>query len=99
MDHNPLPQTFRPQTSPPLTGTLSLNMRSGMEKAMDVLLGLPNGVHFRRFVCTEHFGIYLQCVTTLVEAFSHTLEFIDISSDPVREFCLPRDTDSGLNVH
>ena len=70
-----------------------------MEKTMDLLLGLLNGIHFRRLVCTRHLGIHLQYMTTLMEACSHTLESIDIGSRSLRESRLLRDTNPGLNVH
>ena len=89
----------RPQTSPPLTGILSLNLSHGMKRTMDSLLGLPNGIHFRRFVCTRHIGVHFQYMTTLMEACSHTLESIDIGSRSLRESRLLRDTNPGLNVH
>ena len=89
-----------PRTSPPLTGTLSLDVSQAMQVTTRALLGLPNGVRFRRFVCTgraqpDDFGHMM----SLVEACSQTLEYIDIKFQPSREFLLVCGTNLGLNVY
>ena len=95
-DHRTPP--FRPQTSPPLTGTLSLDLPQGLQRTMNALLGMPNGVHFRKFVCTRHLWVHLEFMMTLVEACSHTLEYIDIKFHAHCMFLLLRGMNSGLNV-
>lgn len=52
------------------------------DKRQSPLLGLPDGIHSRRFVCTRHLRVQRLYMMMLVEACSHTLEFIDIVFRP-----------------
>ncbi|KAF9778178.1 hypothetical protein BJ322DRAFT_501077 [Thelephora terrestris] len=70
--------TFKPSTSPPLTGTLLLYMLNGVEHTARRLLNLPHGLHFRKFVCTWCTGEELRWIMALVEECSATLERIEI---------------------
>ncbi|KAF9786139.1 hypothetical protein BJ322DRAFT_1210669 [Thelephora terrestris] len=69
---------FQPRASPPLTGTLLLNVSGGMEHVARGLLALSNGIHFRKFFCTWHLEEDHQWVAALVERCSHTLEYFEI---------------------
>jgi hypothetical protein len=62
----------------PLTGTLSLNLDKGIGDVTCELLGLPNGIHFRRFSCVWRFDQDYQWVMALVERCSDTLEYVEI---------------------
>jgi hypothetical protein len=68
----------QPLTSPPLTGTLDLCVREGMERTTRWLLDLPNGVRFRNFKCKWFLEEDFRWMTALVEACSDTLEYIEI---------------------
>ena len=67
---------FRPSTSPPLTGTLTLNLYLGERYLINRLLDLPNGLHFRSIVCrlSESLG----GAAALVEGCSDTLEHVHV---------------------
>lgn len=69
---------FQPPSSPPLTGTLSLSLVEGIEYVTSGLLSLPNGVHFRKFLCTWRLQEDFRWVIALVEGFSDTLEYVEI---------------------
>lgn len=71
---------FRSVTSPPLTGTLSVREFTGLEHIVRRLLDLPSGIHFQKSRFWWYSGIELPWMTTLVEACSRTLEYIDVSS-------------------
>ncbi|KAF9778708.1 hypothetical protein BJ322DRAFT_486083 [Thelephora terrestris] len=75
-------------TSPPLTGTLKLDLVQGIEAITRQLLELPNGIHFRML----KFKWYLgrddpRWTVATMEACSGTLESIDINSTKLCEFC------------
>jgi hypothetical protein len=76
---------FRPPTSPPLTGTLTLSFRRGMDYFTRRLLDLPNGLHFRDLICTLSRGEALKWVPVLVEGCSDTLEHVRVGSFTPRE--------------
>ncbi|KAF9786149.1 hypothetical protein BJ322DRAFT_771169 [Thelephora terrestris] len=69
---------FQPRASPPLTGCLALNLADGIEPVTRGLLALPDGIHFRQFLCTWRYEEEHQWVTALVERCSHTLESVQI---------------------
>ena len=71
---------FNPSTSPPLTGTLEVSEPRGMNRLVTQLLGLPSGIHFRKFKLLWNLETDLQWVTKLAEACSDTLEHIDLES-------------------
>jgi hypothetical protein len=74
-----LSTVVQPPTSPPLTGSLELNMEEGMEPIIDWLLSLPGGIHFRKLTWTwVREGDHVSMMA-LVEGCSHTLESLDIS--------------------
>jgi hypothetical protein len=76
---------FRPPTSPPLTGTLTLNLRRGGDYFVRRLLDLPNGLHFRDLLCTLTRSEGLRWVSALVEGCSDTLECFSVRSFTLRE--------------
>jgi len=69
---------FQPSTSPVFTGTLKLFLTLGMEHITRRLLGLPNGLHFRKLVFTWHREEHVRWMTALVVGCSDTLECVDI---------------------
>ena len=71
---------FKPSTSPPLTGTLKVTWSQEMEGLVTRLLGLPNGIHFRKFKFSWNLEIDVRWMMALVEACSDTLEHIDLES-------------------
>ena len=88
---------FRHSTSPPLTGTLTLNLYTGEGYLTHRLLDLPNGLHFRSLVCTLPPGDGLQRVTALVEGCADTLEHVYIDCSTSGEL-LPLDFCDGSGV-
>jgi len=76
-----LPPPDVPSTSPPLTGTLGLNVAEGMGGTVRQLLDLPNGLHFRGLKLSWDLKEDLRGVTELVEECSHTLELFHIACD------------------
>ena len=69
---------LQPSTSPALTGSLELDLPYGMEGTARRLFDLPNGLHFRRFVCIRCVEEDLRWIMGLVKRCSDTLEYIDI---------------------
>ncbi|KAF9778142.1 hypothetical protein BJ322DRAFT_1214811 [Thelephora terrestris] len=69
---------FQPRVPLPLTGTLSLNLDKGIGDVTRELLGLPHGIHFRRFSCVWRFEQDYRWVMALVERCSDTLEYVEI---------------------
>jgi len=69
---------FQPSTSPVLTGTLNLYLEYGMKQAARRLLALPNGLHFRKLVCTWLHGEDIPWTAALVAGCYETLECVDI---------------------
>jgi len=68
-------------TSPPLTGTLKLDLVQGIEAITRQLLELPNGIHFRMLKCKWYLGRDdPRWTVATMEACSGTLESIDINS-------------------
>ena len=76
------PSTSPPSNSPPLTGILELYPLYGMEPTTRQLLGLPNGLHFRKLVWTWCLDEDIRWMTALVAECSDTLECIDIECRP-----------------
>ena len=76
-DNQAFPQ---PSTSPILTGTLELDLHDrGIEYTARQLLGLPDGLYFKKFVC-RWCGGGIPWIAALVEACSNTLEYFEIGS-------------------
>lgn len=69
--------TFRPATSPPLTGTLALSLMTEIRPTVQSLLDLPNGLHFRKFVWVWYRESDPRWITTLVGKCAETLECVD----------------------
>jgi len=69
----------QPLTSSALTGTLKLSLTHGMEHVARRLLGLPNGLHFRKLLCTWDLEEHVRWITALVMGCSDTLECVNIS--------------------
>jgi hypothetical protein len=70
---------LRPSTSPPLTGTLTLSLQTGLDRITRRLLDLPNGLHFRALLCKLlPYGGELQWATALVEGCSDALEYVRV---------------------
>ena len=73
------PQTvLHPSNSPPCTGSLLLS-KIAMEYIAYRLLSLPGGIHFRKLTLSWLDEEQFSLATALVEACSHTLEYLDIS--------------------
>ncbi|KAF9789357.1 hypothetical protein BJ322DRAFT_1105220 [Thelephora terrestris] len=74
-----VPQTTNPlSASPALTGTLELRLTRGISGVAHQLLGLPNGLHFRRLKLPSSNVGDLSPVAKLVDACSNTLEYLDV---------------------
>jgi hypothetical protein len=74
-----VPQTTNsPSASPALTGTLELRLTRGISGVAQQLLGLPNGLHFRRLKLPSSNVGDLSPVAKLVDACSNTLEYLDV---------------------
>ena len=71
-----------PPSPPPLSGTLSLAMISEMRFAVDNLLSLPGGIHFRELVIPWIRDRDLSAVMDLISACSHSLESLEIATPP-----------------
>ena len=63
-----------PSTSPPLTGTLELQLIGEIEPVARRLLVLPNGLRFREFECVWKLPDDPRWITALVERCAETLE-------------------------
>ena len=74
-----LPTVLRPSTSPALTGALDLALFKGMGPIARRLLGLPNGLHFRKLTLSWFYEEDLQWMIALVAKCSHTLESLGVS--------------------
>jgi len=72
-------QTVAPSTSPPFTGSLSLNIYGGLGEILRQLLDLPNGLHFRTLTFLWDREKYLRWIRELVVKCSHTLESLDVA--------------------
>ena len=72
------PQTAVPPTSPPLTGSLGLNIFGGMGNTARRLLDLPNGLHFRKLAFSWHCKEDLPWIMELIVRCSDTLECLDV---------------------
>ena len=66
-------------TSPALTGTLDLDLLKGTESVTRRLLGLPNGLHFRRLIFSHRCKNDSLWMEELVAACSDTLECLDVA--------------------
>ena len=71
-------QTVVPSTSPPLAGSLGLNIFGGMGNTACRLLNLPNGLHFRKLAFSWHSKEDLPWIMELVVRCSDTLECLDV---------------------
>ena len=67
-----------PSTSPALTGTLELRLIWGIARVTGRLLGLPNGLHFRKLRLLSYSTEDFLCVGKLAEACSDSLESLDV---------------------
>ncbi|KAF9644801.1 hypothetical protein BDM02DRAFT_3190251 [Thelephora ganbajun] len=72
-----LPAVY-PSASPAFTGTLELDLYT-MEGITRRLLGLPNGLHFRRLVFSWRHKEDLRWMEELVAACSHTVKSLDVT--------------------
>ena len=72
--------SFQPPTSPPFTGTLTLDWPRKMEWLFPRLFNLPNGIRFRKLKCSLGRVEDIRWATALVEVCSNTLEHVDIES-------------------
>jgi len=77
---------FQPSTSPVLNGVLVLFLPQGVECATRRLFGLPNGLHFRKLMCTWWLEEDLQRIVDLLAVCSDTLECVDIECFLSRTF-------------
>jgi hypothetical protein len=76
---------FRPSTSPPLTGTLTLRLE--LKHVARLLLYLPGGPRFRKIVWKIQVPGEIESAMTLVEMCSDTLECIEIHQPIFRKLC------------
>ena len=76
------PQPINSSTPPPLTGTLWLCLLRGISRTVDRLLGLPNGIRFRKLWLHSRGPEDLLSVGKLVEACSDTLEHLEARHHP-----------------
>jgi len=70
---------FQPSNSPALIGTLGLYLTQGMEHVTRRLLGLPNGLRFRKLVWTLFREEDIPRTVALVVGCHDTLEYVDIN--------------------
>ena len=70
---------FQPSTSPVLTGTLEFDLPERMERVTRRLLGLPNGLRFRKLVWTWFHEEDIPRTVALVVGCYDTLEYVDIN--------------------
>ena len=73
------PTVLRPSTSPTFTGNLDLTVFKGMGPITRRLLGLPNGLHFRKLRLSWLYEEDLQWMIALVAKCSHTLESLNVA--------------------
>jgi hypothetical protein len=74
-----MPAVAQPSSPPMFTGSLELLLLERMEPFTCQLLSLPGGIHFRRLNLMWLYDEDLLTIMALVEACSHTLEFLDIT--------------------
>ena len=72
------PIPIPPSNSPPLTGTLGLDLPGGAEITVSRLLSLPNGLHFRRITLVWFRKDDIRWINDLIAGCSNTLETLDI---------------------
>ena len=77
---------FQPSTSPVLNGTLVLFLPQGVGCTIRRLLTLPNGLYFRKLVCTSWLEEDLQWIVALLTGCPDTLECVDIELYQSRTF-------------
>ena len=65
-------------TSPPLTGTLDLDIRGGICHTMRWLLDLPNGLHFRKLALSWYREGDIRWIMEVVERCSDTLKSLHV---------------------
>jgi hypothetical protein len=73
------PIATQPSIQPMFTGSLELYLKGGMEPFAGRLLSLLGGIHFRKLDLTWLHDKDLSTTMALVEGYSHTLEFLDIT--------------------
>ena len=73
------PRIVGPSTSPPLAGSLDLEISAGVGYAARRLLDLPTGLHFRNLTLTRFHTGDVRWIAELVERCSDTLEYLDIT--------------------
>jgi len=76
----------QPSTSPPLTGTLELDVATWMEPTAGRLLSLPGGLRFRKLVLKWRDEENLRWIRALVAECSDTLECVDIRCTMISTF-------------
>ena len=76
------------QPSPAFTGTLHLAISGKIEPIVRWLLGLPDGLHFRKLVLSRLDGEDLQSATALVAGCLYTLECLVVTYQPGSAFIL-----------
>ena len=64
------------------TGSLELYLQAGIERIARRLLSLPGGIHFRNLTLTWCCEEELSLMVALVEECSHTIESLNIASEP-----------------
>ena len=65
-------------TSPPLTGTLDLDIREGIGHTTRWLLSLPNGLHFRKLALSWYQEGDIRWIMEVVERCSDTLKSLHV---------------------
>jgi hypothetical protein len=86
-----LPAATQPPSPPAFTGSLELSLMGEMEYIITPLLSLQGGIHFRKLVVTWFNEYDLLTTAVLMEACSHTLEYLDVACDTdcafIRHLC------------
>jgi len=83
---NGSPNVAQPSSLPTFTGSLDIFLKGGMESITRRLLSLPSGIHFPQLKLTWNHTQDLSLSTHLVEGCSHTLESLNITSNPLGTF-------------
>ena len=74
-----LSTVIQPSGPPRFTGSMSLDLRTGMDPVVRRLLSLPGGIRFRKFTLRWLHEEEVPLITKLVEGCSRTLESLNVT--------------------